>query len=78
MPEKLIDVFNSDELELFINGYPFIDLEDWRANTVYKGFNSNQEVFSMNLKIDNNNFLGYYEQNEPKRVIDNPSVLYWK
>ncbi len=38
-------MFNSDELELLLNGCPFIDLDDWRANTVYKGYNQNQEVF---------------------------------
>lgn len=45
LPEKLIELFNSDELELFINGYPFIDLDDWKSNTIYKGYSSNEEVF---------------------------------
>ena len=36
IPKDVIQKFNSDELELLINGRPFIDLEDWRMNTLYK------------------------------------------
>jgi E3 ubiquitin-protein ligase HUWE1 len=29
-------MFNSDELELILNGKPDIDLKDWKAFTIYK------------------------------------------
>ena len=29
--------FNSNELELLINGKPFIDITEWRNNTEYRG-----------------------------------------
>jgi hypothetical protein len=32
-----ISVFTSNELELIINGRPFIDLEEWETFTLYKG-----------------------------------------
>ena len=32
-----INAFTSNELELIINGRPFIDLEEWRQFTLYKG-----------------------------------------
>ena len=35
-------VFNSDEFELILNGRPFIDVEEWRENTIYKGKYSNK------------------------------------
>ncbi len=57
LPERLIKIFNSDELELFINGTPFIDLEDWRTNTIYKGYNQNDEVILFNI-VDYYWFLG--------------------
>ncbi len=44
LPERLLKIFNSNELELLINGQPFIDLDDWRLNTIYKGYNSNNTV----------------------------------
>jgi len=40
----LIKIFNSDELELFINGTPFIDLDDWRTNTIFTGYKANDTV----------------------------------
>ena len=40
-----INVFTSNELELIINGKPFIDLEEWKQFTLYKGaYNSNHIV----------------------------------
>lgn len=35
---KYLQQFTSDELELILNGAPFIDIEDWRNNTVYKDY----------------------------------------
>ena len=37
-------IFNSDQLELLINGTPFIDVEDWRLNTRYKNYNEYDDV----------------------------------
>ena len=31
-------IFNEKELELLISGLPSIDVEDWRKNTTYTGF----------------------------------------
>ena len=36
LPENIIYQFTSDDLESLINGAPFIDIEDWRLNTIYK------------------------------------------
>jgi len=37
-PLSFFDDFSSDELNLLINGFPFIDIEDWRENTEYVGY----------------------------------------
>jgi hypothetical protein len=43
--ETFLTVFNSDELELLLNGQPYIDVEEWRENTIYQGkYNSNHKV----------------------------------
>jgi len=43
--ENYVSLFNSDELELIINGQPFIDVEDWKQNTMYQGgYNENSMV----------------------------------
>ena len=34
-----LKIFSSDQLGLLINGTPFIDVDDWRINTQYKGYN---------------------------------------
>ena len=36
IPQEVIQKFTSDELELLINGRPFIDIEEWREFTDYK------------------------------------------
>jgi hypothetical protein len=36
IPKDVIQKFTSDELELLINGRPFIDIEEWREFTDYK------------------------------------------
>ena len=33
----MISAFDSDEMELLIGGNPFLNIEDWRANTTYSG-----------------------------------------
>ena len=35
-----LKIFSSDQLGLLINGTPFIDVDDWRINTQYKGYNN--------------------------------------
>jgi len=37
IPERAIKIFNSNELELVINGRPYLDVSDWKANSVYYG-----------------------------------------
>ena len=45
IPKDVIQKFSSDELELLINGRPFIDLEDWKMFTEYKEpYNSNHKI----------------------------------
>ena len=34
--KDIIQKFTADELELVLNGRPFIDIEDWHLNTIYK------------------------------------------
>jgi hypothetical protein len=45
VPEKLLKIFSSDEFELILNGQPFIDVYDWKINSIYKGFDDNSNVF---------------------------------
>ena len=45
IPKDILQKFTSDELELLINGRPFIDLEEWEEFTEYKEpYNSNHKV----------------------------------
>ena len=45
LPSDKIKCLNSNELELLINGRPFIEVEEWKANTEYKGqYNENHIV----------------------------------
>lgn len=37
IPEPALTVFDANELELIVCGLPTIDIEDWQANTIYKG-----------------------------------------
>ena len=54
IPKDIIQKFNSDELELLINGRPFIDIEDWRSNTVYKApYNVNHQLIKWFWEILN-------------------------
>ena len=41
---ELINIFTSDELNLLINGTPFIDVDDWRINTIYQNYNNYDNV----------------------------------
>ena len=42
-----LKIFTSDQLELLINGTPFIDVEDWRLNTQYKNYNDYDDTIIM-------------------------------
>lgn len=44
IPENLMKLFNSEELELIINGTPFIDIIDWKENTSYMNCSENDPV----------------------------------
>jgi E3 ubiquitin-protein ligase HUWE1 len=59
-----LKIFTSDQLELLINGTPFIDVEDWRLNTQYKNYNDYDntillfwEVISSLTQEELSNFL---------------------
>ena len=43
-PCDYLKIFSSDQLGLLINGTPFIDIEDWRMNTIYKNYNDYDNV----------------------------------
>lgn len=37
VPVSILKVFTVLEFEMILNGIPFIDIEDWKTNSVYKG-----------------------------------------
>ena len=42
IPKDIISIFTSDELELVLNGRPYIDVEEWKVFTDYKApYNAN-------------------------------------
>ncbi|GAA96285.1 uncharacterized protein L969DRAFT_606130 [Mixia osmundae IAM 14324] len=41
IPKDLIQIFSDNELELLISGLPDIDVDEWRANTVYHNLPAN-------------------------------------
>ena len=43
-PLSFFDDFSSDELNLLINGFPFIDIEEWKENTEYVGYAENEQL----------------------------------
>ena len=44
IPESLIKIFSANELELMLNGTPFIDVTDWIENTEYEGYSPSDEI----------------------------------
>ena len=44
IPESLIKIFSANELELMLNGTPFIDVTDWIDNTEYEGYSPSDEI----------------------------------
>ena len=54
IPKDVIQKFTSDELELLINGRPYIDIEEWRMFTDYKEpYNNNHRVINWFWEILN-------------------------
>ena len=45
IPSGLLEVFQPYEIEMILNGIPFINLEDWRKHTLY------QQPYSQNHKV---------------------------
>jgi len=41
VPEPALTVFDANELELILCGLPVIDIDDWKANTLYSGLFTN-------------------------------------
>ena len=45
LPSNIISVFDEDELDFIIKGVPHLSLDDWKANTLYRGdYTSNHRV----------------------------------
>ena len=45
IPKEIIQTFTSDQLELLINGRPFIDIEEWKQFTEYREpYNINHQI----------------------------------
>lgn len=36
IPNKLLSVFEPYEMEMILYGVPFIDVKEWKQNTIYK------------------------------------------
>ena len=59
IPQKLISIFNYNELELVISGSPKIDIEDWKKNTQYENYNENTPIIKYFWEI-----IESYDDNE--------------
>ena len=57
--EQINNIFTSDQLNLLINGTPFIDVDDWRMNTIYQNYTPNDPVI-----INFWNIIYYLSQEE--------------
>jgi len=44
IPEQLVKIFTAEELELILNGTPFIDVADWIENTHYEGYSPSDKI----------------------------------
>ncbi|KAJ3003438.1 UNVERIFIED_CONTAM: NEDD4 E3 ubiquitin-protein ligase [Siphonaria sp. JEL0065] len=47
VPQDMITVFNPQELELLIGGVAEVKMDDWMANTDYRGYTENDETVKM-------------------------------
>jgi hypothetical protein len=77
IPSTYWSLFSVNEFEILLNGYPNLDILDWKKNTLYKNFNSNDDLIVWFWEIllnDLNNFqrfqLLFYITNK-KYVPDN-------
>ena len=59
IPQKLISIFNYNELELVISGSPKIDINDWKQNTQYENYNENTPIIKYFWEI-----IESYDDNE--------------
>ena len=65
IPFDKIKCFNSNELELILNGRPFIDIDEWKSFTEYKGeYNENHKVIKWFWEI-----LSELSQNELSNLL---------
>jgi E3 ubiquitin-protein ligase HUWE1 len=55
IPEQLVKIFTANELELILNGTPFIDVDDWIENTYYEGYLPTDKII---IDFWNIKFLG--------------------
>ncbi|EDO34791.1 predicted protein [Nematostella vectensis] len=46
VPQDLLSFFTADEFSLLINGVSKIDVQDWRANTLYRGCKESDEIIT--------------------------------
>jgi len=37
IPKVFLTIFTAPEIDILLSGLPFIDVEDWKINTRYKG-----------------------------------------
>jgi hypothetical protein len=49
MSHDLVKIFSLEEFDFLISGQNIIDLEDWKANTVYKGVYKDSHKVNLNL-----------------------------
>lgn len=51
VPKNLISIFTYEEIELLLCGLPYIDLEDWKDNTEYRGYTRKSKIIRWFWKI---------------------------
>jgi hypothetical protein len=65
IPREKITCFTSNELELILNGRPFIDIDEWKLYTIYKApYNENHQVIKWFWEI-----LGKLSQKELSNLL---------
>jgi hypothetical protein len=52
IPYDVIKIFTPEEFDFLLSGQSIIDIEDWKSNTIYKGFyNENHPVYNLTLNF---------------------------
>lgn len=46
VPSNFLSVFEPHEMEMILNGPQFIDVKDWKLNTLYKGYQHNDQIIT--------------------------------